>query len=101
MVANLSQLGREKIKELKINIYKKKIMLNFIIDNYSAWDKGVRYIYKIALWASPILTGADQVLLYNECTNSETGSGLSTLFIITMVVAAAAAATDTIKDFLI
>ncbi len=44
-----------KIKQLKIAIVKKKLMLSFIVDTYAWWDSMVRWIQFLILIISPIV----------------------------------------------
>jgi len=72
-------IGLIKIKELKKAILKKKIMLNFLVDVYSWWDKAYRYVQLLIAIGTPIF-GLIELLL--------TGSDGTVSIVLSCVVAA-------------
>jgi hypothetical protein len=50
-----SELALSKIKELKKTILLKKILLNFVIDNYSWWDKAYRWSLITVASLAPVM----------------------------------------------
>ena len=53
-----------KIKNIKISILKKKILLNFIIDSYSWWDRLYRWIHTLLAIISPIVVIIQYTIQY-------------------------------------
>jgi len=48
-------MNETKLKQIKRTILKKKIMLGFVIDNYSVWDRAFRYTHLFLAVSTPIV----------------------------------------------
>jgi hypothetical protein len=59
-----------KIRELKISILKKKIMLEFLVSSYSKWDKLYRWSLMGVALLSPFAMLAETFIIENESTKT-------------------------------
>lgn len=79
-----------KLIDIKKSILKKKIMMGFIIENNSTWDKVFRWSHNILAVSTPILIAVQNNLYGNnspESSSTEQSSG-TTAMIMSIVVAA-------------
>lgn len=53
-MSNRSDVGQQTIRRIKKDILKRKIMLNFIIDSYSWWDRAYRWTHICVATLTPL-----------------------------------------------
>jgi hypothetical protein len=71
-----SDAGAQKIKNIKISVLKKKIMMSFLIDNYSFQDKVFRWTHTFLAVTTPILTTI-QTLIYDRDRETSNTPGVA------------------------
>jgi hypothetical protein len=85
-----SELGERKLNEIKKVILKKKLMLNFLVDSYSVWDKAYRWGLITVATLTPLVNFVN-VTVY-EIANSSVWS---------IVISGLAAGMIKLKDYII
>lgn len=86
-----SESGKQQVKEIKKMIVKKKIMLGFMIDDYSWWDRRFRYLHTGLATIVPLITFVDKV-----ATGSAENTAVTTL-VLSSIVAGMIKLKDTLK----